>query len=147
MDELILRNFEERMIAKKNAQHHPCGRGGEHDGAHRRHVKIARDFFECEEDGGQRSIECGSDRSRRSYGDEGFTCSVRKPSKRPSTEPMPAPTCTDGPSRPSGMPLASVAEVQKNLPNTVRRVMRPSLANNAALVCGTPLPRALGNNR
>ena len=76
-----------------------------------------------------------------------FTCSVLRPSARPSTEPMPAPTCTEGPSRPSGIPLASVAEVQKNLPSTVRSVMRPSRAKSAALVCGTPLPRALGKKR
>ena len=57
---------------------------------------------------------------------------------------MPAPICTEGPSRPSGIPLASVADVQKNLPSTVRSVMRPSRANSAALVCGTPLPRAFG---
>ena len=63
-----------------------------------------------------------------------LTCSVLSPSKRPSTEPMPAPTCTEGPSRPSGIPQASVAEVQKNLPSTVRSVMRPSRANRAALV-------------
>ena len=33
---------------------------------------------------------------------------------------MPAPTCTDGPSRPSAMPLASDAEQHPNLPSTVR---------------------------
>ena len=42
------------------------------------------------------------------------------------------------------VPLASVADVQKNFPKTVRRVMRPPRANSAALVCGTPLPRASG---
>ncbi len=57
---------------------------------------------------------------------------------------MPAPTWTEGPSRPSGMPLASVAEVQKNLPRTVRRVILPSRAKRAALVWGTPEPRASG---
>ena len=73
-----------------------------------------------------------------------FTCSGRSPSRRPRTEPMPAPTCTDGPSRPSGIPLARVADVQKNLPSTVRSEMFPSRANSAAFVCGTPLPRASG---
>jgi hypothetical protein len=35
-------------------------------------------------------------------------------------------------SRPSGIPLASVADVQKNLPSTVRSAMRPSRAYGAA---------------
>jgi len=60
---------------------------------------------------------------------------------------MPAPTCTAGPSRPSGIPHASVAEVQKNLPKTVAKEMRPPRAHSAAFVCGTPLPRASGKNR
>ncbi len=45
------------------------------------------------------------------------------PSLRPSTDAMPAPTCTDGPSRPSAMPLASVMEHMLNLPITVRRLI------------------------
>ena len=45
------------------------------------------------------------------------------PSRRPSTEAIPALTCTDGPSRPSAMPLASVMEHMLNLPSTVRRLM------------------------
>src|SRR6267378_370024 len=69
-----------------------------------------------------------------------FTCSGRSPMRRPSTEAMPAPTWAEGPSRPSGIPLASVAEVQKNFPNTVRKVMTPSPAKRAAFVWGTPLP-------
>ena len=73
-----------------------------------------------------------------------FTFSGRNPSQRPRTEAIPAPTWTDGPSRPSGIPLASVVAVQKNLPRTVRSEMNPSRAKRAALVCGTPLPRALG---
>ena len=60
------------------------------------------------------------------------------------TEARPAPTCTEGPSRPSAMPLASDAEQQKNLPSTVRNEMRPSSMNSANLVCGIPLPRAKG---
>ncbi len=52
-----------------------------------------------------------------------FTFSGRNPSARPRTEAIPAPTWTDGPSRPSGIPLARVAAVQPNLPRTVRSEM------------------------
>src|SRR5439155_5280825 len=76
-----------------------------------------------------------------------FTFSWLSPSQRPSTDASPAPTCTAGPSRPRGIPLASVAEVQKNFPSIVTRVIRPSRAYNAAFVCGTPLPRASGKYR
>jgi anti-anti-sigma factor len=69
------------------------------------------------------------------------------PKYRPSIEAMPPPTCTEGPSRPRGMPLARVVAVQKNFPNTVSAVIRPSRAYRAALVCGTPLPRASGKYR
>ena len=73
-----------------------------------------------------------------------LTFSGVSPNRRPNTEAMPPPTWTAGPSRPSGIPLARVTEVQKNLPRTVPRVITPSRANSAALVCGTPLPRASG---
>lgn len=43
-------------------------------------------------------------------------------------------------------PLASVTDVQKNFPTTVRRLIRPPRAYQAAFVCGTPLPRASGKN-
>jgi hypothetical protein len=42
------------------------------------------------------------------------------------------------------MPDASETEQQKNFPTTVRKLMKPSRRNSAALVCGIPLPRALG---
>ncbi len=70
------------------------------------------------------------------------TCSRRSPNARASTDAIPAPICTDGPSRPSAMPLASDVEQQKNFPSTVRSEMYPSRMNSAALVCGIPLPRA-----
>ncbi len=63
------------------------------------------------------------------------------------TDAMPDPMCTDGPSRPSAMPLASDVEHRKNLPRTVRSEMRPSLMKIAARVCGMPLPRASGKKR
>ena len=73
-----------------------------------------------------------------------LTLAGERPSRRPSTDAMPAPTCTDGPSRPSASPLASVTEHMLNFPRTVRRLMNPSRMNRAVLVCGIPLPRALG---
>jgi hypothetical protein len=56
------------------------------------------------------------------------------PSRRPMTEAMPAPTWTDGPSRPSAMPVANETEHRPNFPRTVRRLMRPSRRKSAALV-------------
>ena len=75
------------------------------------------------------------------------TCAVLSPSRRAITDAMPEPMCTDGPSRPSAMPLASDVEQQTNLPTTVRSEMRPSWMKIAARVCGMPLPRASGKNR
>jgi hypothetical protein len=70
-----------------------------------------------------------------------------RPSRRPSTDAIPAPTWTDGPSRPNAMPLASDAEQHPNFPTTVRGLMKPSRRNRATLVCGIPLPRALLKKR
>jgi hypothetical protein len=75
------------------------------------------------------------------------TWAVLRPTRRATTDAMPAPMCTDGPSRPSAMPLANDVAQQRNLPNTVRRVMRPSWTKIAARVCGMPLPRASGKYR
>ena len=77
-------------------------------------------------------------------GTSAFTCFATQSQIARDHRSDPAPICTDGPSRPSAMPLASEAEQQKNLPTTVRSVMRPSLMNSANLVCGMPLPRAKG---
>jgi hypothetical protein len=77
-------------------------------------------------------------------GSSAFTLLVLSPNLRPSTEAMPAETCTDGPSRPSAMPLASEIADMLNLPITVRMAMKPSRTNSAVLVCGMPLPRAFG---
>jgi hypothetical protein len=63
------------------------------------------------------------------------------------TEEMPAPTCTDGPSRPRAIPLASEPQQRKNLATTVRIEMNPSSITSADLVCGMPLPRAPGKWR
>ena len=77
-------------------------------------------------------------------GTSALTLRGDSPSHRPSTEAMPALTCTDGPSRPRAIPLASVIAHMLNFPTTVRMLMKPSRRNSAVLVCGIPLPRALG---
>ncbi len=77
-------------------------------------------------------------------GTRAFIEAALSPSLRPSTDASPAPTCTDGPSRPNAIPLASETEQRPNFPATVRRLIYPSRMNSAVLVCGMPLPRALG---
>src|ERR1700730_7463962 len=52
-------------------------------------------------------------------GTSALTFSGLSPSARPNTDDRPATTWTEGPSRPSGIPLASVTVVQKNFPKTV----------------------------
>ena len=52
-----------------------------------------------------------------------LTLLLLRPNLRPSTDAMPAETCTDGPSRPSAMPLASEIADMQNLPITVRIAM------------------------
>src|SRR5581483_1537481 len=66
------------------------------------------------------------------------------PNRRPRTDAIPAPTCTDGPSRPRAIPLASESDEHPNYPSTVRKRISPPWINSAVLVCGMPLPRALG---
>ncbi len=73
-----------------------------------------------------------------------FTSDRLTPSLREITDAIPAPTCTDGPSRPSETPLASAVQQQMNFPITVRMVMLPSSTNSAYLAWGMPLPRAKG---
>ena len=56
-------------------------------------------------------------------GTSALTLSLLRPNRRPSTEAIPAPIWTDGPSRPRAMPLASEVEQQRNFPRTVLREM------------------------
>ena len=67
-------------------------------------------------------------------GTSDFTRSTLSPRRRASTEATPAPMCTDGPSRPSAMPLASDIEQQTNFPTTVRNVIKPSARKSANFV-------------
>ena len=71
-----------------------------------------------------------------------FTLLGLNPSHRPSEDAMPAPTCTDGPSRPNAIPLASEIDERPKRPSTVRNKMTPFWRKSAASVCGIPLPRA-----
>ena len=59
-------------------------------------------------------------------GTRDFTCVLLNPSLRAITDAIPAPMYTEGPSRPSAIPLASDVEQQTNFPMTERREMRPS---------------------
>ncbi len=59
-------------------------------------------------------------------GNKARTFSALRPSLRPRTDAIPAPTATDGPSGPSGMPEASVTDVQRNLPMILWSVIHPS---------------------
>ena len=45
------------------------------------------------------------------------TCAVLSPSRRAITDAIPAPMCTDGPSRPSAMPLASDVAAADEFPD------------------------------
>ena len=98
--------MEQRFVAQQQVQHDPGRRGTQHDGAQHRRVHIAHDFFEREQHRGNRSVERGSERSRRAYRHQRLTLLGPSPRFRPSTDAIPAPTCTEGPSRPSAMPLA-----------------------------------------
>jgi hypothetical protein len=80
-------------------------------------------------------------------GTSAFVCFALSPRLRAITDAIPAPICTEGPSRPNAIPLASDSEQQKNFPMTVRSEILPSLMNNANFVCGIPLPRANGKYR
>lgn len=89
-------------------------------------MQIADDFLEGEQDGGEGVLKAAAMAAAAPTGIRALTFSGRKPRVRPRTEAIPEPTWTAGPSRPRGMPLARVTEVQKNLPKTVRKEMRPS---------------------
>ena len=60
-------------------------------------------------------------------GTSALTLSVLSPKRRPSTEAMPAPICTEGPSRPSAMPLASRSR-------TAQKFAQNSLEGNIAVI-------------
>ena len=76
-----------------------------------------------------------------------FTFFLLNPKRRPSTEAMPAPICTEGPSRPSAMPLAKRHRTAKEFSEYRPQVRcSPSVMKIANFVCGIPLPRASGKN-
>ena len=77
-------------------------------------------------------------------GTSAFTLAALRPKRRPITEAIPAPIWTEGPSRPSAIPLASEIAQHTNLPITVRREIYPFRMNSANFACGIPLPRAFG---
>jgi len=80
-------------------------------------------------------------------GTSALTFAGLRPKRLPITDAMPAPIWTEGPSRPSAIPLAREIEQQMNLPITVRKAIKPLRMKRANFVCGMPLPRALGKYR
>ena len=144
--QLVLRNLKKRIVPEQQPEHGPRSCRGQDDGAQHGCVKIPDYLFESKQHSRYYKgvLNAAAIAAAAPTGIRAFTFSGRNPMRRPRTDAIPAPTCTAGPSRPRGIPLASVADVQKNFPSTVRRLMRPSRANSAALVCGTPLPRASG---
>ena len=46
MDQLVLRNLKERIVAKNQTQYQPGSCGRQHDGAQHGRIEIADDFFE-----------------------------------------------------------------------------------------------------
>src|SRR6266704_3758936 len=92
-------------------------------------MQIADHLFQSKQTAANGVLNAAAIAAAAPTGTSAFTFSGRRPSFRPSTEAIPAPTWTAGPSRPSGIPHASVAEVQKNFPNTVPSEIRPPLAN------------------
>src|ERR1700691_832922 len=67
MNQLILRNLEERMVAEENSQYHPGSGGREHSRAHHGRVEIAGDLFERKQHGRQGRIECRRNGGGRPY--------------------------------------------------------------------------------
>jgi hypothetical protein len=86
-------------------------------------VHVAHHFFEREQHGGDRRIEGRRQRRRRAHRHQRLHAGRREPEPAAQHRRDAAPTCTEGPSRPSAMPLASVIEHMLNLPSTVRRLM------------------------
>ena len=70
MDQLILRNLEEGMIAEEQAQHHPRSRRGQHHRAHHRRMEIAHDLLKRKQHRCQRRIKRGCNGCRRSHWDQ-----------------------------------------------------------------------------
>src|SRR4029077_16888900 len=68
-------------------------------------------------------LKAAASAAEQPIGNRALTLFALRPNSLPSTDAMPAPMCTDGPSRPSAVPLASDMEQQMNLPTTVRREM------------------------
>ena len=68
-----------------------------------------------------------------------------RPTHRPMADARPAPICTEGPSRPIECPDPTHSTPIRNFPRGTSRGIMPPWRWNAALVCGTPLPRTSGN--
>ena len=120
---LVSRHVEQRLIAQQQVQHDPGSGRAEHDRAQHRRVHVAHHFFEREQHRGDGRIERSREAAEAPTGTSALTLAVLKPQPPAQYRGDPAATCTDGPSRPSAMPLASDAAHMPNLPITVRRLM------------------------
>ena len=107
-------------------------------------MQIAHHLFQREEHGRDWSIERRRQRRRGADRHRRFHPARTRPSRRPSTDAIPEPTCTEGRSRPSAMPEARETPDRPNLPSTVRIAMNPLRRNRAALVCGMPATAGVG---
>ena len=101
MDQPIAGDVKQGIVAQHQVQDHP-GRGGAQDrGAQHRRVQIAHDFFEREQHAAMGVLNAAASAAEQPTGTSAFTRSgaEAEPSAR-SPRPVPAPMCTDGPSRP-----------------------------------------------
>src|SRR5438105_4102541 len=67
---MVSGDVEEWTVAENEMKDHPRSRGRQDDGAEHRRVQVAHDFFECEENGGDRSVEGGGKRSGPTDGEQ-----------------------------------------------------------------------------
>ena len=68
--EFVGGNREQRLVAQRQAEHQPARDRAQDDGAEHAGVQVADDLFEREQDRGDRGVEGGRDRRRRSDGDQ-----------------------------------------------------------------------------
>ena len=144
VDELIGGDVKQRLVAEQQVEHDPRGGRAQHDGTQHRRVEIAHHLLEREKDRRHGRVE-GRRQGRGSSDGHQRPDPLRSQSQPPAKDRCQTRSNLDrrafAAQRDAG---ASETEQQKNFPTTVRKLMKPSRRNNAALVCGIPLPRALG---
>ena len=102
--------MEQRLVAQQQVQHHPrSGRASTIEPSTGACISPITSSS-VKSTAAMGVLNAAASAADAPIGTSAFTLLVLKPSLRPSTEAMPADTCTDGPSRPSAMPLASEME-------------------------------------